>query len=142
MHGQQASALRDAVADLLSRYTVADFLAAREQERHAGRHITTRGVFGPVNTLVCVTDFPPLISEGGNEVVVEAGRQEIRFAGRALPALQLLLSGAPVAVCDVTAATGIDAVTIADALLAADICAEFTPELATGYDGLVNLEER
>jgi hypothetical protein len=142
VRGQQATALRDAATDLLSRYTVADFLAAREQERQAGRHITTRGVFGPVNALVCVTEFPPRISEDGNEAVVEAGQQEITFAGRALPALQLLLSGAPVAVCDVTAATGVDAAALADALLAADICAEFTPELATGYDGLVNLEAR
>ncbi|MDX3187744.1 cupin domain-containing protein [Streptomyces sp. MN03-5084-2B] len=138
VRAEQASALREAATDLISRHTIDDFLAARAQERPAGRHIVTHGVFGPVNAVVCVTDFPPHVSEQGNEVVIKAGQQELRFARRALPALRLLLSGTPVAVCDVTATTGVDAATLADALLAADICAEFTAELAAGYDGLVN----
>jgi len=138
VRARQATELREAATNLIWHHTLDDYLTAREQERPAGRHIATHGVFGPVNALVCVTDFPPHISEVGNEVVIEAGQQELRFAGRALPALQLLVSGAPVTVGEVTAATGIDAATLADALLAADICAEFTPELATGYDALVN----
>jgi hypothetical protein len=52
--------------------------------------------------------------------------------------LELLLSGVPVDVADVSAKSGIDVTELVDVLVAEDICAEVTPALAEGYAGLVS----
>ena len=52
------------------------------------------------------------------------------------------LSGEPVAIAEVTKATGINAAELADVLLAEDLCAETTAELAAGYVGWVSRPTR
>jgi hypothetical protein len=114
-----------------------EFRATRENERAPARHIATHGVFGPLTTVVCVTEFPPSIERHGDVVTVSATGKDITFEARALPALRLLLSGRPVDIDDVTTQAGIDAAILAKALVTEEICAEATPELLSGYAGLV-----
>jgi len=123
------------VTELAVRYPQAVYLTAREQERPPRRCIVTSGVFGPVTDVVCLTDFPPHITTDGSTVQVIAVGKELTFAGRAEPALRMLLSGNAVSIEQVTTATGVDAVVLARTLLAEGVCAELTSELAAGYDG-------
>lgn len=88
--------------------------------------------------MVCVTDFPPVLSDHGDVVVVSAARKEITFTGKAKEALRLLLSGIPVQVEEVAVSTGVDAGALADVLMNEDICAEATPELISGYSNLAS----
>jgi hypothetical protein len=132
----QADALVDAASNLVDARSVTSFLEARERQRPAARHVATRGIFGAPSAVVCVADFPPHLETRGEVVTLIAARKEIDFAGRALPALRLLLSGVPVDIAEVAAETGVNAALLADTLVAEDMCAEVTPELASGYAGL------
>jgi Cupin superfamily protein len=136
----QADLLAEAAHRLLTTRRPADFLIAREQEQRAPRRITTWGIFGPVEHLVCLTAFPPRIDTDGANVIVYAAGKKITFAGRALPPLRMLLSGAPVHLREVSDATGVNAAPLAEVLLREGICAEVTPELFLGYTGLVAAE--
>lgn len=133
-----AGELAAAVAELAAAATPQEFLATRAREQHAPRHVATRGVFGPVTAAVCITEFPPevTIDKDGAVTVAAAGRR-IRFGAAALPALRLLLSGQPISLAEITAATGLDATPLVDVLLQEKMCAEATPELFSGYTGLV-----
>jgi len=137
---EQQANLSEAVSTLAEHHTFSDFLTARERQQPPARHIATHGIFGPPETVVCISDFPPLIETADGVVTVKAARKAIDFAAQALPALQLLLSGRPVNVADVGAATGVNAAKLAEVLVAEDMCADVTPELASGYTGLVSSE--
>jgi hypothetical protein len=128
--------LADAVSQLLETYPPDVYLSAREQERPARRRVVTRGVFGPVTDVVCVSDFPPHVHVDASAVTTRTAGKELTFAARAEPALRLLLSGNPVNVEQVRAATGLRADVLARTLLAEGVCAELTPELAAGWAGL------
>jgi hypothetical protein len=85
-----------------------------------------------------VTDFPPPVRTDDDTVTVGApSGREIHFKAAAWPALQPLLSGWPVAIDEVSADTGLDAAVLAEVLLAENVCGEATPELASGYGGLL-----
>jgi hypothetical protein len=127
-----------AAALLLNSRGPADYLAIRQREHASSRHSSAVGVFGPPETVVCVTDFPPQldIREDGVATVQAAGKK-ITVPGAALPALRPILSGHPVVLTEVTSRTGIDATTLAAVLIRAGLCAEISPALAAGYDGLI-----
>ncbi|AHH98684.1 JmjC domain-containing protein [Kutzneria albida] len=134
---QQQRDLTTAVADVLSTYPPEAYLTAREQERPPHRHVATRGVFGPPTDVVCVTDFPPCITDHGDRVEVTAAGKQLVLAARTLPAVRLLLSGNPVNLAGVHEATGIDTAALAATLLREGLCAELTAPLSSGYTGLI-----
>jgi hypothetical protein len=133
----QEQALRALVPELLRKYDADVFLATREQERSAHRHVSTFGTFGKPTDVVCVSEFPPRIDVRGDTVDVSAAGKVITFAAKAERALRTLLSGNPANLSEVTHAAGIDAAVLAETLMEVGLCAELTDELATGFNGLV-----
>lgn len=122
-----------AAAALLRTHSPTDYLTARRREHVPGRHSTTFGVFGPLETVVCVTDFAPDLAVRDDTVIITAVGKKITVPADALPVLRLFLSGQPAAIADVSARTGIDAAPLAEALITAGLCTETTPALAAGY---------
>jgi hypothetical protein len=131
-HAEELALIDDAVR-LVATQPPSDYLTARAQTRPAARHVATHGVFGPPSSVVCNTEFPPMVEACGEQVALHAGGKVVTCAKAALPALELLLSGVPVNVADVSAATGVDAAELATVLTNEDLCAEVTPALAVGY---------
>jgi hypothetical protein len=125
------------IAELAARRPPAAFLDARERERPPHRHVATRGVFGPPAAVVCITEFPPHLEQYAETVELWAAGKKITFSARAVPGLRLLLSGRPVHLDEVPEAARADLATVAAVLVREEICAELTPELSSGYTGLV-----
>lgn len=119
-----------------------DYLTTREYERTSARQVTTFGVFGPPDTVACVTDFPPQLQTRNGKTIILAAGKKITVPADALPALRPLLSGQPANIHAITTATGIDAAALANALIAEGICAEVTPDLAEGYAGMLIPHQR
>ncbi|MFG2141873.1 JmjC domain-containing protein [Streptomyces sp. NPDC048650] len=134
---EQTAALASATTRLADEFPPAAFLATREQERTAARHVQTSGLFGPPTAVACVTEFPPLVEPEGEHVTVSATGKRLTFHGKTLPALRLFLSGAPVEIKQAGIETGIDAGELANILIREGLCAELTDELFSGYTGLV-----
>ncbi|WP_158840555.1 JmjC domain-containing protein [Saccharothrix deserti] len=137
LRGEQQLAFTDAAVKLAATSSVDDYLAGREQELPAARHVVTHGLFGSPREVVCVTEFPPHIEELDGTVSVSAAARRMTFPVKALPALRPLLGGQPVNLDQLTAVTGVNAHALAGLLIAEDICAEVTPDLAAGYQGLL-----
>lgn len=138
----QQRVLFDRADCLLTAHPATEFLKLRERQQPPARHIATHGVFGPPESVVCMTEFLPDIEVHGALVVVRAGGKEITLQAIALSAVRLLLSGEPVNVDAVSETTGVDAVELAEVFLTEGICGEVTPELLSGYAGLVTSEAR
>ncbi len=134
--GQQ-QLLADAVAEMAAKLTPQGFLDARERERLAARHVPATGLFGRPAAIVCVTNFEPVVEQHHDTVDVFAAGKKLTFAGKACPALALLLSGHPVDISDVAAKTGVDVEQLAEILLKEEVCTELTPVLSSAYTGLV-----
>jgi hypothetical protein len=133
-----SSTLAEAIAELADTHGPRTFVAERRRTQPVRRHPSTWGVFGIPDTIVCMTEFQPDIDEADDgSVAVEAAGRRVRFAAKALPALRMLLSGAPVSVAEVGERTGLDARRIADILLQESICGEASPESSSAYTGLV-----
>ena len=66
-----------------------------------------------------------------------ASGKKLTFTAKVLPALRLLLSGQPVALKQAAAVVGAEAADVAEILVEEDLCAVLTPELSSGYTGLV-----
>jgi hypothetical protein len=123
---------------LLGAHSARDFLVSRDRQQPSARHVAAHGVFGPPNSVVCVSEFPPDIDVRGAFVTVRAAGKEITLNTKALPAVRLLLSGEPVDVAEVRQATEVEAAELADVFLAEGICGEVTTALAAGYAGWVS----
>ena len=134
---RQNQGLRAAVDTVLHAWPPETYLAARERERPARRHVATRGVFGPPAAVVCVTEFPPQIVDHGDRIEILAAGKQVVVAARALPALRLLLSGRPVDLAALHAVTEMDPTPLVGTLLREGLCAELTDPLSSGYTGLV-----
>ncbi|MFD3910737.1 JmjC domain-containing protein [Streptomyces sp. NPDC058603] len=136
---QQAhhSLLATAASRLIDARDPAEFLRLREQEASPGRHVPFLEIFGPLEAVACVSEFPPLISEVGETVVVVAAGKKLTFAARALPGLRMLLSGHPVQLDAAARAVGAEVEALAKILVEEELCASLTPELFSGYTGLV-----
>lgn len=101
------------------------------------RHVPYLDIFGPLDTVVCTTHFPPQLHENGETVDVLTTGKKLTFAAKALPALDLLLSGGPVPLDRAAALVGAEVHDVAEILVKEEICATLTPELSSGYTGLV-----
>lgn len=135
--GISNEALTDAAAELVRRSGPTDFLTAREQEAAVPRHVPFLDIFGPLEAVVCITHFPPQITERGETIEVVAAGKKLTFTAKALPALRLLLSGHPVHLAQAAAVAGAEIAQVAEILTKEELCAVLTPELSSGYTGLV-----
>ncbi|WP_167501592.1 JmjC domain-containing protein [Streptomyces malaysiensis] len=136
-NGAGYQALTEAAARLIRERTPADYLAAYEQETTAARHVPFLDIFGPLDSVVCVTHFRPKIQENGEAVDIVASGKKLTFMAKALPALRLLLSGKPVNLVRAARMVGADVAEVAEILVEEEVCAPLTPELSSGYTGLV-----
>ncbi|KOT44751.1 cupin [Streptomyces caelestis] len=130
-------ALTAAATTLIGERSPADFLIAYEQETALPRHVPFLGILGPLDAVVCTTHFPPRIEENGETVDVVAAGKKLTLTAKALPALRLLLSGRPVPLERAAAVAGTEVKELAEILVEEELCAVVTPELSSGYTGLV-----
>ncbi|MDF3141588.1 MULTISPECIES: cupin domain-containing protein [unclassified Streptomyces] len=137
VYGSGTQALTGAATRLIGERSPADFLAAYEQATTLPRHVPFLDVLGPLDAVVCTTHFPPQIRENGETVDIVASGKKLTFEAKAVPALRLLLSGRPVPLERATAVVGAEAAEVAEILVREEICAALTPELSSGYTGLV-----
>ncbi|WP_217229135.1 cupin domain-containing protein [Streptomyces anulatus] len=131
------SALAESAARLVGERSPGDFLAAYEQETAPARHVPFLEIFGPLDFVVCTTQFQPRIQETEETVDVLASGKKLTLTTKALPSLRLLLSGRPVHIGQAASETGAEAAEVAAILVEEEICAPLTPELSLGYTGLV-----
>lgn len=139
---EQHHQLAAAAAALLDTHNLTQYLAARRREHLTARHSTAFGVFGPPDTVVCVTDFPPELDIRDGAAIVQAAGKKITVPADALPALRPLLSGHPVNIQALTTRTRLDVEALAKALISAGLCTETSPALAAGYDGVITNDVR
>lgn len=131
-------ALRETGAEhLASTVDIAEYRRWRQRQQGSARHVVTHGLFGSVDEVVAVTEFPPLIETDRDAVTVAAAATQLSLPARAEPAVAQLLSGEPVSITEVSAACGMDATKIAGVLLEEGLCAEVTDALHSGYSGLL-----
>ncbi|MFE4869487.1 JmjC domain-containing protein [Streptomyces sp. NPDC056682] len=135
--GASSDALTKSAVQLIGERTPADFLAAYEQQTTLPRHVPYLDILGPLDAVVCTTRFRPEIRENGDTVDILASGKKLTLAVKALPALRLLLSGKPVVLDQAAAAVGAEVVEVAEILVKEEMCAVLTPELSSGYTGLV-----
>ncbi|MCX4603193.1 cupin domain-containing protein [Streptomyces anulatus] len=130
-------ALVDSAARLVGERSPGDFLAVYEQETAPARHVPFLDIFGPLDSVVCTTQFPPRMQENGETVDVLTSGKKLTLTAKALPSLRLLLSGRPVHMDQAVSVSGAEAAEVAAILVEEEICAPLTPELSLGYTGLV-----
>ncbi|MBK6016801.1 JmjC domain-containing protein [Streptomyces sp. MBT53] len=135
--GTSSEALTEAAAQLVRERSSADFLAAYEQETTLPWHLPFLDILGPLDAVVCTTHFPPRIQEHGETVDVVTSGKKVTLAAKALPSLRLLLSGQPVELERAAAVVGAEVAEVAEILVKEELCAVLTPELSSGYTGLV-----
>ncbi|MGW0574990.1 JmjC domain-containing protein [Streptomyces sp. NPDC002920] len=136
-HEAGSHALTDAAARLIVERSPAEFLASYEQAMSVARHVPFLDVFGRLHAVVCTTHFPPQIRDDGATVEVLASGKKLTFTAKALPSLRLLLSGRPVDLDRAVPVVGAEVVDVAEVLVKEEMCAPLTPELSSGYTGLV-----
>lgn len=86
-----------------------------------------------------MTNFRPDLEVRADVVIVRAAGRKITAPAATLPALRVLISGHPVDLVALADRTGTDATPLATALINAGVCAELTPALADGYEGMIDL---
>ncbi|PGH48132.1 cupin domain-containing protein [Streptomyces sp. Ru87] len=133
----QERLLTDAASRLLDARGPADFLRVREREASAGRHVPFLAIFGPLEAVACISEFPPQVEERQETVTVVSSGKKLTFASKALPGLRLLLSGHPVRLDEAARAVGAEVEALAKILVEEELCASVTPELSSGYTDLV-----
>ncbi len=133
----QDKTLIDEAARLLAAHPPSEYLHARAREIDPGRQVSTFGIFGPPDAVVCVAPFPPEIIDTGETIEVISAGKKVRLAPAALPAVRALLSGHPVHLDQARDVFGVDVRRIAEVLTDEEICGEYTPELAAGYTGMM-----
>lgn len=134
---EQHCRLAAAAAALVESISPAEYVAALQREHAAARYVTTSGMFGPPTAVVCVTDYPPELTVRDGDVIVQAAGKRITVPVSAMPALEQLLSGHPVGIGAIADQTGVDVHALSEVLINAGVCAEVTPALAAGYDGMI-----
>ncbi|MFG2856079.1 JmjC domain-containing protein [Streptomyces mirabilis] len=137
VQGSGTQALAEAATRLIGERSPAEFLAAYEQATTLPRHVPFLDILGPLDAVVCTTHFPPQIRENGETVDVLASGKKITLAAKAVPAVRLLLSGRPVPLEQAAAVVGAEVAEVAEILVKEELCAALTPELSSGYTGLV-----
>lgn len=132
----QQDDLTPAAYQLITGKPFIEYLTTRATHQPSGRHIITHGVLGRPSTVVCITEFMPKIEIDDKTVTLTVAGRHITMDNAVGPVLKFLLSGNPVNLDDVEEKTGMDSRHIASVLLREGICAEVTPELLAGYQGL------
>lgn len=130
-------ALSDSATGLVGERSPGDFLAAYEQETTPARHVPFLDIFGPLDSAVCITQFPPRIEENGATVDILASGKKLTLTAKVLPSLRLLLSGRPVHLHQALSVAGAEVAEVVAIMVEEVICAPLTPELSLGYTGLV-----
>ncbi|MFG2143659.1 JmjC domain-containing protein [Streptomyces sp. NPDC048696] len=136
-HATGHESLVEAAARLVVERPPTDFLTAYEQNTAPGRHVPFLDIFGPLDTVVCTTHFPPQVRTSGDTVHVIAAGKRLTLAAKALPTIRLLLSGQPIVLGEAAAVVGAEVVEVAEVLVKEELCAPLTDELSSGYTGLV-----
>ncbi|RLV08661.1 cupin [Streptomyces griseocarneus] len=132
----QRLTLTTAACRLVDACDPTEFLRLREQEVPPGRHVPFLDIFGPLEAVACVSEFPPAITQDGETIVVVAVGKRLTFANKALPGLRLLLSGHPVRLDEAARLVGAEVEALAKILVEEELCASVSPELFSGYIGL------
>ena len=101
------------------------------------RHVPFLETFASLDAVVCTTHLPPHIRENGETADVLASGKKLTFTAKTLPTLRLLLSGMPVHLGQAAAVVGAEVAEVAKILVEEEVCAPLTPELSSGYTGLV-----
>ncbi|MFJ3790789.1 JmjC domain-containing protein [Kitasatospora sp. NPDC090091] len=138
--GAATAELVVAAGRLIEERPPADFLTTYEQTVGPTRNVPYLDILGPLDAVVCTTHFRPRIRENGDVADVFASGKKLTFAAKALPALRLLLSGRPVDLHEAATSVGSEVAELAEILVKEDVCALLTPELSSGYIGLVTNE--
>ncbi|QNA75378.1 cupin [Streptomyces sp. So13.3] len=121
------------LAALAREYEPQRYLKELRANTPPARHMPHIAAFGPLEYVVAVTEFEPVITREDDIVQVIGGGKHLSFHGRAEPALRALLSGHPVELAgDATNLT-----TLAEILIKEGLCAPLTAESLSGYTGLV-----
>jgi hypothetical protein len=136
-HRDHARKLVGELAAIADTYGPLDYLHAREIEQMPYRHVPALPVLGQPDSVVCVSAFPPSVERRDDVTEVYAGGRKLSFAPAARPALDILLSGAPVHLATLEATTGLNVTRLVTVLLEEQICAPLIPELSLGYTDLV-----
>jgi hypothetical protein len=118
---------------LASTHSATRYLADFRTSTPPARHVPHVTAFGPIQKVVAVTEFEPVITLDDGAVAVHGGGKKLSFAQRAHPALKILLSGRPVDLSD----AGPGDRELAHHLIKEGLCALLTDELSSGYTGLV-----
>ena len=130
-------ALTEAAVRLVGERTPDEFLAAYEQTMPLARSVPFIDVFGALDAVVCTTHLPPRIRENAETVDILTMGKKITFMSKALSPLRVLLSGAPVHLDQAAGVVGTEVAELAEILVKEEVCAPLTPELFSGYTGLV-----
>lgn len=125
--------LVEALQNLARRHSPTRYLADFRTGTAPARHVPHVPAFGPIQAVVAVTEFEPVITLDEESVAVYGGGKKLSFARRVHPALKTLLSGHPV---DLRPA-GADERRLAHHLIEEGLCAPLTDALSSGYTGLV-----
>lgn len=132
-----AQELRRAAGALLSAMDIDQYRRWRQQRQGSARHVVTHGLFGAVDEVVAITEFPPLVTREDDTLRVAAAGTQLSLPARAETAVRQFLSGHPVSIAEVGAACDLDATKIAHALLEEGLCAEVTDALRSGCSELL-----
>lgn len=133
----QRDPLVSAAADLASQWSPEEYLTRREQEPVRTRIVPALTALDESSSIVCVTEFPPQLTETDQHGLLVTAGKKLTFKRAAVPALRQLVSGDPKHVGQVSAQTGVDAKPLGDLLIQEGICARLTDELSSGYTGLI-----
>ncbi|WP_436776058.1 JmjC domain-containing protein [Yinghuangia sp. YIM S09857] len=130
----QAQELIKAAAALAAERTPVRYLEQFPLETVPARQVPFLPTFGPLEAVVCTTPFPPSIAVHDGQVEFAAAGKRLSLTADAESAVRLLLSGHPVRL-----GSDVDGLThgLADLLVKEGLCATLTPELSSGYTGLV-----
>jgi len=130
----QARELVAAAAALAAERPPAHYLEQYPLDTLPARQVPHLPTFGPLEAVVCTTAFPPRISVRDSRVEFSAAGKRLTVDAEAEDAVRLLLSGHPVRL-----GADVDGLTrgMADLLVKEGLCTALTPELSSGYTGLV-----
>lgn len=130
---QQAQELIKAAVELAAERTPPGYLDQYMLETVAARQVPYLPLLGSLEAVVCTTPGRPHIQTKHGQVEAAAAGKRISLAAAAEDSVRLLLSGHPVQLSEVDGLTQ----GLAKLLVEEGMCSTLTPELSSGYTGLV-----
>ncbi|GCD99895.1 JmjC domain-containing protein [Embleya hyalina] len=137
---EQARELTEAARKLIAARGPSLYLDRIEQETTPARHVPWIEAFGPLDAVVCTTEFAPRIDVNEGQVEIVSSGLRLGIAAEAEPAARMLLSGHPVHLTpEVPIETRLDGILrgLASVFVKEGLCSVLTPELFSGYTDLV-----